>query len=1702
MSGRSPVRAMQHGLVFACAAALAACGGEPSDTSLTSSVALNTVLADAGWSFEGDQDEAWFGAAVAGAGDVDGDGFGDLLVGAPVYDDGQLDEGAAFLFSGSASGVAAAAAWTVGGDQDGAAFGYSVATAGDVNGDGFSDVLVGAPEWDDAETGEGGIFLFVGSATGLATSSDWEIGCGQAGARMGESVAGVGDVNGDGYSDVLAGASLYSDGELYEGAAFLYLGSASGLSPAPDWEAQGDLAGAQFGSSVAGAGDVDSDGFADLLVGAPLWNGGLLDEGAAFLYLGSASGPGTAPVWSDEGDQEGARFGTSVVGPGDVNGDELPDLLITAYLYDSPDLDEGAAFVYHGAVLGFGGTPHRALEGGQEATGLGFSAAGAGDVNGDGYADVVIGAFAWDGPENDEGGAALYLGSASGLQANQSWGDEADQAGAYYGYSVAAAGDVDGDGYSDVVIGAPKWDGPLPDEGAAHVYHGSVAGLATTAAWELLADGTVSANLGWSVASPGDVHGDGYDDVLVGIPKWNGGTVVLHDGGPDGLGASESWLQIGGGQLGFSVAGGDFDGDGYADALLGAPRWSNGQSEEGHARVYLGSPAGLSSTPDWQVEWNYADARLGNSVASAGDVNGDGYDDVLLGLGDSTGPDGAFLYLGSASGPEPTFAWGQTSAYLQWVGGGWGFGHSVNGAGDVNGDGYADVIIGAPYRDNGQAYEGSAFVLHGSPTGLGTAPDWSAESDVENAVFGKAVASAGDVNGDGFDDVLVAASDQTAAVSQGGVVYAYLGSVTGLGTAAAWVFEGYVQNGGLGISVGSAGDVNGDGFGDVIMGEPAPSTSAGRSIVVLGSATGLEPTLQWMVGGGKRYGWSVASAGDVNGDGLGDVVVGEPYSTVAWNEDGRAALYLGNGTDGTTPVSPLAPQALQPTSGAPLSHGLRSTSSDSFEVVVFARPPFGRMHVALEVEAKPFGWPFTGASTLIGPWTDPGTFGVDLQQVVDSLAAETRYHWRARLRYDPVAAPPQLHSRWVYGGLSGRPAGPHVVTACAADSDGDRVCDSQDEDDDDDGTLDAADCAPTDPTVYPGAPESCDAIDSDCDGSIVDGDPDTDGDLDPDCNDEDDDDDGWLDGADCEPLDPTIHPDVPEVCDSIDQDCDGIADDGTDCYDDDGDGQTEDEGDCDDADAAVWGGAPEACDLIDSDCDLDLVDGAADLDGDGLPDCVDGDADGDGHDALASGGDDCDDADATVFVGAIESCDTLDQDCDGDLVDEFDDTDSDDDPDCTDPDDDGDGSLDGADCAPLDPGVLPGAPEVCDGVDQDCDGDIDDGTDCYDDDGDGATEDGGDCDDDDPTVHPGATEACDGVDQDCDGDLVEGFDDTDGDGDPDCHDDDDDGDGSLDEDDCAPLDPAVHPGAEEVCDDGLDNDCDAATSEASDGDGDGETLCSGDCDDDDPANFSGNPEVCDGQDNDCDDGTDEELDGDGDGWTVCGGDCLEGDVQVYPGAAEVCNGRDDDCDGALPAHEEDLDGDGHLACAECDDADPANFPGNEEICDEQDNDCDPDTHELTDGDGDGLTICSGDCDDTDSDNFPGNPEVCDGQDNDCDVATDEEADQDGDGWSACTGDCAEGDPDTWPGADEFCDGQDNDCDGELPIPERDSDLDGVPDCAEATGDDDAEVPAPGCDLGCAHSDPRLHRPGGVVTSLAIGLLLVWRRRRATARPAR
>jgi hypothetical protein len=263
------------------------------------------------------------------------------------------------------------------GEESGDEYGSTVASAGDVNHDGFDDVIVVAAD--------GGAYLYLGSAQGLPTVPSWTYP--KQGASFLQSAAGAGDVNGDGYDDVIIGDVGFSNPESSEGQALVFLGSPAGLAATPVWQVEGNAEILGFGFSVASAGDVNADGYDDVIVGSYQYDGGLTDIGKAWLYLGSPSGPATTPAWTAVGDTDRAWFGWNVASAGDVNGDSFSDVVIVASNHSGGG-GQGRAYIFRGGPTGLEATP--AWDTGVDgARTLGVS----GDLNGDGLGDILVGVY-------------------------------------------------------------------------------------------------------------------------------------------------------------------------------------------------------------------------------------------------------------------------------------------------------------------------------------------------------------------------------------------------------------------------------------------------------------------------------------------------------------------------------------------------------------------------------------------------------------------------------------------------------------------------------------------------------------------------------------------------------------------------------------------------------------------------------------------------------------------------------------------------------------------------------------------------------------------------------------------------------------------------------------------------------------------------------------------------------------------------------------------------------------------------------------------------------------------------------------------------------------------------------------------------------------------------------------------------------------
>jgi len=451
-----------------------------------SELKMKILLKDSHASFVGEGKQDYSGCSVAIAGDVNGDGYDDLVIGADGNSDQATGAGQIYIIFGGPSGwndgvsLANADASYQGQGQDDSA-GYAVAGAGDVNGDGYDDILVGAFGNDDGGTNNGQAYLILGKAQGWsmdnnlkAADASW-IGSGN-GDYAGFAVAGIGDVNNDGYDDFAIGAWSNNDNGNDAGRTYIFFGKNAGWQM---WDKVGNADASYMGIypddesgwSIAAAGDVNKDGYDDFLIGAP---GNAISAswaGASYLILGKATG------WSFDTNLKSADASFL----GEFNDDES-----------------------------------------------GMSVAGAGDVNKDGYDDILIGApyNDCDGFRKDAGQTYLILGKATGWALDTKlvssdasfWGEHDDD---QSGYAISSVGDVDGDNIGDFGIGAPRYDTTNGDEGQTYMVLGRTTGwsmdldLATVSTASFIGS-YQKENSGYSVSGGGDVNGDGIPDIIIG----------------------------------------------------------------------------------------------------------------------------------------------------------------------------------------------------------------------------------------------------------------------------------------------------------------------------------------------------------------------------------------------------------------------------------------------------------------------------------------------------------------------------------------------------------------------------------------------------------------------------------------------------------------------------------------------------------------------------------------------------------------------------------------------------------------------------------------------------------------------------------------------------------------------------------------------------------------------------------------------------------------------------------------------------------------------------------------------------------------------------------------------------------------------------------------------------------------------------------
>ncbi len=792
------------------------------------------------------------GYSLAFADDVDGDGIGDHFVGYR-----------AIRRVRAVSGASGQVLWTAIGPDT---FGHAMAVIGDISGDGVTDVAVGAPGADDAGVDSGQVSVLSGAdgtvlQAGIFPFRAPMIWNGDAaGDEFGYSVAGS-DLTLDGCKDIVVGAPR-ADTLLIDPGMVTAFDAKAGTRL---FRHYGDVLGERLGQAVTELGDVTSGPEPEIAAGAPRFQNARGSDVGRVQVLQWSSGPGVAIFATFEGISAGERFGSSVVGVGDVNigipRDGVPDLLIGA-----PNAKVSAGSINDGRVrLQSGGFPFPYLQVQENTPGGGFGTRllAAGDLNGDSVPDYAVAATNADSHGEGSGSVFVYSGAAPAELIAVISGDEPHD---NFGWAMTAG---DRDGVRELFVGVPFHDTPQVGAGLVRGVdifqlesaHSIVASTQqVTCQYGCPPDPNESASTRSAIL--GDVNLDGASEFAIAVP----GRVTVYSG----VDGTVLWSVSSTPEFGSSLAAvGDVDGDGFGDLLISATPPSLSLVNPGFVEVYSGATGALVHRVDAGTSY----VGFGERIFRVGDIDGDGYADFGL----TTHP---------ASSPSPVtrvhMYSGRTGLYD------WGLIVSAPdapavGIGDTDGDGLGEVAI-ANQPNTVTIYDGNTAVA------LSVAPPMSVSE----------VAAVGDVTGDGAGDYAVVRPTGLAVFS--GATSNFLWSLQA--TPDARVF--------------SAGDHNGDGVLDVAYGSPTSN--------VVRIHSGDDGRLLWLVKppdtNARFAGVDLHAGSDITSDGRPDVLIGYLDRQLVSFVPPVTMRYARTVIAVPTPLSGVPPRVLLQGTGCPGSGGL------------------------------------------------------------------------------------------------------------------------------------------------------------------------------------------------------------------------------------------------------------------------------------------------------------------------------------------------------------------------------------------------------------------------------------------------------------------------------------------------------------------------------------------------------------------------------------------------------------------------------------------------------------------------------------------------------------------------------------------------------------------------------------------------------------
>ena len=869
-------------------------------------ILLSSLNGINGIKFNGEGSGDYSGHSVSAAGDINGDGRADLLIASPYH---ASQTGRSYVvFGGSNVGnggmvllanLNGTNGFKLNGEASGDYSGYPVSAAGDINGDGHADLLIGSQGHANF-TGRsyvvfGGLTVGVGGTILLSSlngTNGFKLDGEASGDGSGYSVSAAGDLNGDGRADLLIASPSHANqtGRSYVvfGGSNVGIGGTvllSSLNGVNGFKLDGEASGDYSGRFVSAVGDINGDGVVDILIGAPYHSSSIgrsyvifgdippvLVNNSLSLSVGAAIQLNSTylAAYDRNHNNNTLVFIPTAISHGYFTTISAPNIPLVNFTQQQV-VSGSIQFIHDGtlvapsynitvrstgiawtgplaAKINFIGTPQShfpaiiplaslngqngfKLDGEVSGDDSGSWVSTAGDINDDGYADLLIGAYYHTSGAGRSyvvfGGAGVVsseifnLASLNGTNGFKLDGENAND---HSGYPVSTVGDINGDGHTDLIIGANTYPGNL-NKGRSYVVFGgrgvgsggSIALSNLTGVNGFKLDGEANGDYsGWSVSAAGDINDDGHADLIIGAEGYPGGSFK-----------GRSYVVYGGTGVGSSGS------------------------------IALSSLTGING---FKFDGEADGDRSGSWVSAEGDINGDGYIDLLIGayghasnvgrsyviFGGLNMGNGSTIPLSSLNGVNGFKLDGEVSNDYS--------GFSVSTAGDINGDGYADLLIGAHgYASN----TGRSYVVFGGHnvgnvgtillSNLNGTKGFTLDGEASGDYSGFPVSAAGDINGDGYVDLLIGAYGHASSRGRSYIVFGgpnvneettfLLSSLNGTN---GFKLDGEAANDASGHSVNTAGDINGDGVADIVIGAYGHNNSVGRSYVVFGD---IPPTL-------------------------------------------------------------------------------------------------------------------------------------------------------------------------------------------------------------------------------------------------------------------------------------------------------------------------------------------------------------------------------------------------------------------------------------------------------------------------------------------------------------------------------------------------------------------------------------------------------------------------------------------------------------------------------------------------------------------------------------------------------------------------------------------------------------------------------------------------------------------------------------------